>query len=51
MVRICKNNVTDVIRDQFGANPLRVPEARIQPMCMLEVKGQQNNTWESLNFS
>ncbi|MGI9542500.1 MAG: hypothetical protein ACR2MX_04525 [Cyclobacteriaceae bacterium] len=42
MGRICKNSITDLIRDQFGANPLRVPEARIQPMCMLEIhKNQQ----------
>ena len=38
MGRICKNKITDVIRDQFGANPLKVPEARIQPMCLLEIK-------------
>ena len=38
MGRICKNKITDVIRDQFGANPLKVPEARIQPMCMLEIR-------------
>lgn len=50
MVRICKNNVTDVIRDQFGANPLRVPEARIQPMCMLEVKGQQKQYLGEFKF-
>lgn len=43
MGRICKNKITDHIRDQFGANPLKVPEARIKPMCMLEIKdnGQQ----------
>jgi len=38
MGRICKNKITDHIRDQFGANPLKVPEARIQPMCMLEIR-------------
>ncbi|MDQ3016274.1 MAG: hypothetical protein M3R25_06105 [Bacteroidota bacterium] len=38
MARICKNEVTDIIRDQFGANTLKVPEARIQPMCMLEIR-------------
>lgn len=38
MIRICKNEVTDHIREQFGANPLKVPEARIQPMCMLEIR-------------
>lgn len=38
MGRICKNKLTDVIRDQFGANPLKIPEARIQPMCILEIR-------------
>ncbi|GAA4271505.1 hypothetical protein U6A24_13040 [Aquimarina gracilis] len=41
MMRICKNNITDQIRDLFDANPLKVPEARIQPLCMLEVKEQK----------
>jgi hypothetical protein len=41
MMRICKNQVTDIVRDKFGANPLRVPEARIQPMCILEIEDQQ----------
>ncbi len=40
-MRICKNDITDQIRDLFDANPLRVPEARIQPMCMLEVQNQK----------
>ncbi len=38
MTRICKNKITDHIRDHFGANPLKSPEARIKPMCMLEVQ-------------
>lgn len=37
MGRICKNHITDHIRDHFGANPLKAPEARIQPLCMLEI--------------
>ena len=37
MGRICKNEITDHIRDHFRANPLKAPEARIQPMCVLEV--------------
>ena len=36
-MRICKNQITDEIRDLFSANPLKVPEARILPMSMLEV--------------
>ncbi len=41
LMRICKNDITDQIRDLFDANPLRIPEARIQPMCMLEVYNQK----------
>jgi len=37
MGRICKNKVTDHIRSHFGANPLKAPETRIQPLCVLEV--------------
>lgn len=37
MGRICKNKVTDHIRAHFGANPLKTPETRIQPLCVLEV--------------
>ncbi len=36
-MRICKEKITDEIRDLFGANPLKVPEARILPLCMLEI--------------
>lgn len=38
MKRICKNHITEHIRGQFGANPLNVPEARIRPMCVLEIR-------------
>ncbi|MBQ4819453.1 hypothetical protein [Aquimarina sp. MMG016] len=40
-MRICKNKITDQIRDLFDANPLRVPEARIQPLCMLEIRDEK----------
>ncbi|GAA4278732.1 gasdermin [Aquimarina mytili] len=40
-MRICKNDITDQIRDLFDANPLRIPEARIQPMCMLEIQNHK----------
>ena len=41
-MRICKNEITDHIREQFGANPLKIPEQRVQPLCVLEVrKGKQ----------
>lgn len=40
-MRVCKNKITDQIRDLFDANPLRVPEARIQPLCMLEIRDEK----------
>ncbi|MEW7278953.1 hypothetical protein ABW636_10195 [Aquimarina sp. 2201CG1-2-11] len=40
-MRICKNQITDEIRELFNANPLRVPEARIQPLCMLEIRDKK----------
>jgi len=36
-MRICKNKITDHIRDLFSANPLRIPESRIKPMCLIEI--------------
>lgn len=50
MTRICKNKVTDIIRDQFGANPLRVPEARILPMCVLEIEEQKKQYLGEFQF-
>jgi len=50
MGRICKNQITDVIRDQFRANPLRTPEARIKPMCMLEVRKNTPNYLGEFKF-
>lgn len=42
MGRICRNKITDHIREHFKANPLSAPEARIQPMCVLEIqRGKQ----------
>ena len=37
-MNVCKNKITDEIRDLFDANPLRVPEARILPLCMLHLE-------------
>lgn len=36
-MRICKNKITDTIAEHFGANALKLPESRIQPMCLLEI--------------
>ncbi len=40
-MRICKNDITDHIRELFDANPLKIPEARIQPLSMLEVRNNK----------
>ncbi len=50
IMRICKNNITDQIRDLFDANPLRVPEARIQPLCMLEVHNKKQKYLGEFKF-
>jgi len=42
-MRICKNKVTDTIREHFDANPLKVPESRMQPLSILEIKNQKMN--------
>ncbi len=36
-MRICKNKITQELRDLFGANPLRVPNDLYQPLLMLEI--------------
>lgn len=42
-MRISKNDITDTISEHFGANPLRIPESRIQPLCLLEIKDNRTN--------
>ena len=42
-MRICKNKITDTIAEHFGANPLKIPESRIQPLCLLEIKDNKTN--------
>ncbi len=36
--RICKNDTTSWLRDTFQATPLRVPEARVQPLIVVAQK-------------
>jgi len=36
-MRICKNEITDEIRNKFGANPLKVPDSTYQPLLLLEI--------------
>lgn len=39
-MKLCKNDpVLDILRDAFDANPIRVPEARIQPLRVLISQG------------
>lgn len=42
-MRICKNEITDTIAEHFGANPLKIPESRVQPLCLLEIKDNEAN--------
>ncbi len=50
MGRICKNKITDHIRDHFRANPLRVPEARIKPMTVLEINKKKQQYLGEFKF-
>jgi hypothetical protein len=48
--RICKNDITDVLRETFNASPLRVPEARVQPLIVIGKKGEKVNFRGQLRF-
>lgn len=39
--RICKNDITDLLRQTFNAFPLRVPETRMQPLVVMGQKGSK----------
>ncbi len=39
--RICKNDITDLLRDTFNAFPLRIPETRMQPLVVMGQKGSK----------
>ena len=49
-MRICKNKITDLIRKNYGANPLKVPESRIQPLTVIEVKDKRMNFLGSFKY-
>ena len=40
-MRVCKNNYTDILRKNFGANPLLIPSEAHQPMTLLEVENKR----------
>lgn len=39
--RICKNDITDLLKETFNAFPLRVPETRMQPLVVMGQKGSK----------
>ena len=41
--RICKNDITDLLRETFNASPLRVPETRVKPMVVIGKRGKTVN--------
>lgn len=41
--RLCKNDTTTWLRETFSATPLKVPEARIQPLTILAYKNEETN--------
>lgn len=40
-LRLCPNDTTKWLRETFGASPLKVPEARIQPLMIIAKKGDK----------
>lgn len=40
-MRICSNHYTDVLRKNFSANPLRIPQEAYQPMTLLAIRGKK----------
>jgi hypothetical protein len=41
--RICKNDITDLLRHTFNASPLRVPESRVKPLIVVGRQGKKVN--------
>jgi hypothetical protein len=41
--RLCKNDTTTWLRETFSATPLKVPEARVQPLTILAYKNEETN--------
>ena len=41
--RICKNDITDLLRQTFNASPLKVPESRVKPLIVVGRQGKKVN--------
>jgi hypothetical protein len=41
--RLCKNDTTSWLRETFSATPLKVPEARVQPLAILAYKNDETS--------
>jgi len=48
--RICKNDITDILRETFNASPLRVPETRVKPLIVIGKKGSKVNFRGQLKY-
>lgn len=48
--RICKNDTTTLLREMFKATPLRVPEARVQPLIVVAQKDNDVQFRGELSF-
>ncbi|TXB69451.1 gasdermin [Phaeodactylibacter luteus] len=48
--RICKNDITDHLRETFNAFPLRVPETRVKPLVVMGQKGSKIDFRGELQF-
>lgn len=49
-IRICKNDTTTWLRETFQATPLRVPEARVQPLIVVAHQDRDTQFRGELNF-
>ncbi|HEY0608580.1 MAG TPA: hypothetical protein VGD35_02965 [Chitinophaga sp.] len=48
--RLCKNDTTTWLRETFSATPLKVPEARIQPLTIMAYKNDEANFRGQLRY-
>lgn len=48
--RLCKNDTTTWLRETFSATPLKVPEARVQPLTVLAYKNDETNFRGQLRY-
>ena len=48
--RVCKNDITDLLRQTFNATPLRVPETRVKPLIVVSRRGAKSDFRGELKY-